>query len=138
MSDSSTCVEIAKRFYRHLDKGEFVQLNALMSADGVYFRPGNRRVQAGQSLIDDLGSRSKTVNMVHLLTNLFADVSGNNATVHGYMTVFISDDGKAYTGPAPAPIPSPKTIYDLDIQLTKQGAEWRIVKVQNVVKFTAA
>jgi len=105
--DSGECLEIVTTFYRHLDRGEFAQLDALMSRDGIYHRPNGRAVPAGAELLTALSSRTATVTMAHLLTNLYSVREGpENMTVHGYMSVFIHDDGHTREGPAPMPPPS--------------------------------
>ena len=132
--DIASCLEIVTAFYRHLDRGEFTRLLALMTHDGIYHRPNGKAVPAGPELLADLSQRSDTVTMAHLLTNLYAESTGpDSMDVHGYMTVFIQDDGKPHAGAAP--IPSPKSIYNLNISLVKIAGDWRIARLKNSKRF---
>lgn len=134
--DTVSCLEIVTTFYRHLDRGEFAQLDALMSRDGIYHRPDGNAVPAGPALIAALSRRTATVTMAHLLSNLYAESTGpDSMDVHGYMTVFIHDDGKPHAGPAP--MPSPKSIYNLNISLVKIAGDWRITRLKNSKRFAA-
>lgn len=132
--DTATCLQIVTSFYRHLDRGEFVLLDSLMSRDGIYHRPDGNAVPAGPALIAALSRRTDTVTMAHLLTNLYAESTGpDSMDVHGYMTVFIHDDGQAHAGPTP--MPAPKSIYNLNISLVKVEDTWRIARLRNNKRF---
>lgn len=136
--DVSDCLEIVTTFYRHLDRGEFDRLDALMARDGLYYRPDGNAYTPGPQLIAALSKRSPTVRMAHLLSNLYTERGSPEAMkVHGYMSVFIHDDGKTYDGPAPIPA-TPKTIYNLNISMEKRGGNWLITKLQNSRRFAAA
>lgn len=136
--DAADCLEIVTRFYRHLDRGEFDKLDALMARDGLYHRPDGNAYTPGPQLITALSRRSPTARMAHLLANLYTERSSTDAMkVHGYMSVFIQDDGKVHDGPAPMPA-TPKTIYNLDISLERRGGVWLVTRLQNSRRFAAA
>lgn len=129
--DCETCLELVRRFYLHLDRREYRELDALMARDGVYFRPHGRPVPAGAALIQDLAEIPRTKTIVHLLTNLHAELlAAGSAKVSGYMTVFWHDDGVPHTGAVPLGVP--RSIRALDIELRKQEGTWRIKKIENV------
>ena len=135
--DCQTCVDLVRRFYLHLDRREYRQLDALMARDGVYFRPHGRPVPAGATLIADLAEIPRTKTIVHLLTNLHAELlTAGSARVSGYMTVFWHDDGTSRTGPVP--LGMPRTIRALDIELGKHAGTWQIRKIENVKLMEAA
>lgn len=133
MADRDACCELIYRFYRHLDKREPEALDACMARDGTYLRPSGKVLPAGAELIADLKRSPPTMTLVHLLTNLFVDVQGEEARVRGYMTVF------NHEGPAPhafpLPLRSPMSIRDVDILLHKREGAWRISRLQNVLMF---
>jgi hypothetical protein len=129
--DCETCLDLVRRFYLHLDRREYEQLDALMARDGVYFRPHGRPIPAGATLVEDLGEIPPTKRIVHLLTNLHAEQrAAGNIKVSGYMTVFWHDDGTLHTGPVPLGVA--RSIRELDIELQKQEGTWQIRKIENV------
>ncbi len=129
--DCETCLNLVRRFYLHLDRREYQQLDALMARNGVYFRPHGRPVPAGATLIEDLAEIPRTKTIVHLLTNLHAEqLAAGSIKVFGYMTVFWYDDGVPRTGPVPLGVA--RSIRALDIEFQKQQGTWQIKKIENV------
>ena len=139
--DDAQCIALVTRFYWHLDCGEFAELDALMTRDGLYFAPDGSSQMAGAALINDMNRRlnTGTSTMVHMLTNLFvepaASGAAHQATVRGFMTVYTHDDGKPVSGPAP--LSAPKNIWTLNIQVRKDGGRWLIARVDNALRFVA-
>lgn len=132
-ADREACKDLVIRFYRYLDLRDYANLDALMARDGVYVRPSGRSLLAGPALLADFETGSKTVTLVHLITNLIVDVSDQRATVQGYMTVFQHDNGAPRV--LPLPLGSPMSIRDLGISLHRCEGPWRIERVNNVLLF---
>jgi SnoaL-like domain len=134
-TDSSICMDLVTRFYRHLDLREYEKLDALMARDGSYLRPSGRTLLAGPPLIADLAAGSKTLTLAHLLTNLYVDFNGDEASLHGYMTVFQHDSGAPPV--FPLPLGNPTSIRAMNITLHRREGGWRIWKLNNVLLFRA-
>lgn len=133
LSDSSTCIDLVTRFYRHLDRREYAGMVALMARDGTYQRPSGKIFPAGPTLIADLGTGSQTPLQAHLMTNVLVDFIDDHAVVQAYMTVFEHDSGVAPVLPHPLGIP--KSIRSVQVKLHRREGDWRIWQLSNVLLF---
>jgi hypothetical protein len=120
-------IQTVIRFFRHLDEGNYRALAALLHPQGVWHRQG-AELRGEAQVIDALAKRSPTRRIVHLLTNLVADMpEDGNAEVTGYMLVVMHEAGVKLTGPAPlAGIESIRMIR-ARLSHTKQG--WRVERM---------
>ena len=141
---------IVERFYWHLDEGQFAQMDALMTRDGLYYGPDDKPVSAGSGLVADMTRRLdvRRSTMAHVLSNLFVDPDSIDSasvelTVRGFMTVYVHDaglkpaGGEAGTREGPAPLSAPRNIWALDIRLRHGSDGWLISRVRNSMRFKA-
>lgn len=124
------CLEIVTRFFGHYDRREYPQLFALMAPDGVWHRNADGAVRVGPELEAALAKRLPNLTVVHLITNLVADVTGaDSIVVRGLMTIFRDDNGKLSAGPAK--LTGAGSILQATIGCRKIGNDWRIQSVRN-------
>lgn len=129
------CLAVVTRFYRNLDLRDYAGIVALMTPDGVWHRQG-KVLHAGPEVIQTLEQRSPTMVIVHMLTNMFAEMQGaDTATVHGYMTAYRHDDGKPATGPSP--LTGPASMARIEVQLKRHQGAWRIANSNSTGIFKA-
>jgi len=114
------------RFFRALDDREYGTLAALLATDGVWHRQGKALHNEGE-ILAAMASRSPTMRIHHLLTNVFAEPQGEEAEVTAYMLVVRHDSKIEPTGPSPlSGIENIRTIRGR-LRQTAQG--WRIVSL---------
>jgi hypothetical protein len=112
------------RFFRALDDREYGTLAALLAPDGVWHRQG-KALHNEAEILAAMASRSATMRIHHLLTNVFAEPHGEEAEVTAYMLVVRHDSKAEPTGPSPLTgIENIRTIRGR-LRQTPQG--WRIV-----------
>lgn len=121
------CIELVTRYFRHYDRREYPELYALMTPDSVWNRPDGP-ARFGPELEAAMARRPDSWAVVHLLTNLFADlVDEGRVKVHGMMAVIRDDNGRL--APPPARIAPPHSVIEFSVLCRKAGANWRIVKI---------
>lgn len=128
------CLEMVTRFFGHYDRREYPQMYALMTPDGVWHRPdGPARV--GPELEAAMAKRSANLAVVHMITNLVADMVGDGISVRGIMTVFRDDNGKLTKGPAK--LTGAGSIIDFTVGCKKLEDDWRINRLDVAYLFKA-
>jgi len=111
------------QFFRYLDERKYSQLADLMGEGGSWERQG-RNLTSKNEIIEALDRRSGTLQIHHLLTNLFSEVANDGITVTCYMLVVRHDSGKQITGPAP--LSGVANIRTTRAQLRHTPDGWRI------------
>ena len=93
--------QVVVRFYRYLDDRDYPALAGLLTSAGEWHRQG-KVLHGGEAVIAALSSRSPTMRIHHLLTNVFAVGDGaDGAEVTAYMLVVRHEPGGPLEGPAP-------------------------------------
>ncbi len=121
MSEAFEASQTLSRFFRCLDENNFPGLVALMAPGGVWHRQGEQ-LSGEASIMAAMGKRPPHRRVHHLLSNLIADVSGNEATVTAYMFV-VRHDGAVQ---GPAPLTGLESVRTLRVRMTRTAAGWRI------------
>ncbi|MGE0802207.1 MAG: nuclear transport factor 2 family protein [Lautropia sp.] len=125
-ADAQACIAVVTRFFANLDASDYQGIQDLMLPDAEWHRQG-KVLKPGPGLLDELGKRSLTRTVIHVLTNLDARYTGpDGALVTGYMTAYAYDNGKAIE--APAPLEGPSSIGGVHVDLRRAGGTWRIAK----------
>jgi limonene-1,2-epoxide hydrolase len=125
------------RFFRALDDRDYHVLVALLAPDGVWHRQG-KELRGEANIVAAMSSRSPTMRIHHLLTNVFAEPQGQDeAAVTGYMLV-VRHDAKAEL-PGPAPLSGIENIRTIRARLRHTPQGWRILQLGgDPVSFEAA
>jgi hypothetical protein len=134
MSDKSSprphpyqAIQTMIRFFRNLDENNYQALAALLHPQGVWYRQG-AELRGGEQVMAALSKRSPTRRIVHLLTNLVADMhEDKTAEVTGYMLVVMHDAGVKLTGPAPLAGIQSIRIIRARLRDTEQG--WQVERM---------
>lgn len=129
------CMELVTRFFYHYDKREYDQLMALMTPDGLWIRPdGPARV--GAELLASLAKRKASMTVLHILSNMVADVNAPDRVNVSALMSIVRDDEGALT-PPPAKISPPTAILSFTAQCTLIGQDWRIKEIDHTYEFRA-
>ena len=118
-------VQTVARFFRALDDRDYPTLAALLAEDGVWSRQG-AELRNAADIDAAMAKRSPTMRIHHLLTNLYAEMAGEDeAEVTGYMLVVRHDSGQPPTGPSP--LEGLESVRTTRARLRRTPAGWRIV-----------
>ncbi|GAC1341935.1 MAG: hypothetical protein NVSMB18_15030 [Acetobacteraceae bacterium] len=113
------------RFFRALDDRDYGLLAALLAPDGAWHRQG-AVLRNEADIMQAMASRSPTMRIHHLLTNVYAEVrSETEAEVTAYMLVVRHDSKAAPTGPSP--LSGIENIRTMRARLRQTGERWQIV-----------
>lgn len=116
------------RFFRYLDERRYDDLVSLLASQAVWHRQG--RVLTGpQQVLTALEQRSPTMRIVHIITNLMADVlQDGHCTLRGYMLVVRHEPGSHASGPSP--LEGIESIRTMVIKLERDDTQWRISELK--------
>jgi hypothetical protein len=130
MNDAlSLCNNQVMSFFRDLDQNDYESLVKRLTPDGVWLRQG--KVMEGHDAVrQTLITRSPTVRVHHLITNLMADkITADSCEMRGYMLVVRHDSGKPIEGPAP--LSGIENIRTTHITLVRKDGNWLISRMNN-------
>ena len=115
------------RFFRALDDRDYGLLAGLLAPDGAWHRQG-AVLRNEAEILAAMASRSPTMRIHHLLTNVYAEPSGDvEAEVTAYMLV-VRHDAKAEPA-GPSPLSGIENIRTTRARLRQTPQGWRIVQL---------
>lgn len=113
------------RFFRALDDRDYGRLASLLAPDGAWHRQG-AVLRNEAEILHAMASRSPTMRIHHLLTNVCAEPLGEaEAEVTAYMLVVRHDSHSEPAGPSP--LSGIENIRTLRGRLRHSAQGWRIV-----------
>ena len=122
--------------FDHLDERRYEALLALMAAQAVWHRQGQRLQGHGQ-IRAALQQRSETQRIRHLVSNLLQrSASGDEAQYSHYMTALKFDDGQVHA--APVTIRGPLRMSLVTTQLVRLAGVWLVAEQAIVTEFEFA
>ncbi|WP_418315523.1 nuclear transport factor 2 family protein [Piscinibacter sakaiensis] len=124
------------QMFDHLDERRYDALLALLSADAVWFRQG-QRLQGREQIKDALLQRSPTMRVRHLVTNLLClRDTGERREYSHYMLALRADGGGA--AGSPARISAPFNMSLVTTTLQRDGEGWVVAEQAIVTQFEFA
>jgi SnoaL-like domain len=115
---------IIVRFFYYLDERLYENLAALMAADGVWTRQGER-LHGPAMVLAALKERPPGLMTRHVISNILIDLpEPTRAEASFYMTVFRRDGELPVDGPAPMELPHVVALCRQKLSQGEQG--WRI------------
>jgi hypothetical protein len=130
-ADTVACVQLANRFFHHLDRGEYEEICDLFVPDGVWARRGEDIVGRA-ALLKALNARDARLVTRHLVSNVVVALQGTDeASISLEILMFKNDVGKTATA-------GPSSLISSNDRAVRTAEGWKLRRKESRLTFQFA